>query len=148
VPGKPSDAVVVKSPDGKPIKAGEPPTTLIAPSRADFHKVYAAGRAIASLPLWSQIPRIRTALHQGGTYDFQRDPVHQKFFPAYTNASNYAVGVYMAGAGQSLSATLLFAETYALFNSSNYDKQRDWITRGWDDATAGWWKPAGENKRP
>jgi hypothetical protein len=54
----------------------------------------------------------------------------------------------MAGAGHSLSAMLAFAEIYALFNSSNYDMQRDWITRGWQDATAGWWKPTGGNKKP
>ena len=32
-----------------------------------------------------------------GTYDYQRD--EGVFYSAYTDASNFAVGIYMAGAG-------------------------------------------------
>ena len=61
---------------------------------------------------------------------------------AYVHASNYAVGVYMAGAGYSLEATRVFAKLYALRHSSNYDAQDqlNWIKRGWEDANSGVWK--------
>jgi hypothetical protein len=138
----PNDAKVVIPPDGLPIRAGDPPTLLIAPPHADYRLVYAAGQAIAPLPPFDQIPHIRTALRQGGTYDFQRDPIRQETQPVYANASNYAVGVYLAGAGYSLWAARKMAQAYALFNSSNYGSknQIDWLEQGWRDATAGRWK--------
>jgi hypothetical protein len=138
----PKDAKVVIPPDGAPIRGGDPPTLLIAPRHADYRQVYAAGQAIASMPPLDQIVHIRAALHQGGTYDFQRDPIRQETRPAYANASNYAVGVYLAGAGYALSTTRRMAEAYAYLNSSNYgDKnQIGWIEQAWRDATAGRWK--------
>lgn len=92
--------------------------------------MYAAGQLIASLPPFAQIVHIRAALHQGGTYDFQRDPIRQETQPAY--ASNYAVGVYLAGAGYSLGAASKMAEAFALFNSTNYGSknQTDWLEQG------------------
>jgi hypothetical protein len=142
VPEKPSDAVVVRSPDGKPITAGNPPTTLIAPPHANFHTVYAAGRAIAGLPLSEQYPRARAAIAHGGTYDFQRDVPQQKLYRSYIPAANYAVGVYMAGAGYSLRATLILTRIYSIEDSNQIITQEaeDWITRGWNDAHSGWWK--------
>jgi hypothetical protein len=115
---------------------------LIAPPQADYRQVYGAGQAIASLPPFDQIVHIRAALHQGGTYDFQRDQIRQETQPAYANARNYAVGVYLAGAGYPLWAASKMAETYALFNSNNYGSknQADWLEQGWRDATAGRWK--------
>jgi hypothetical protein len=138
----PKNAKIVVAPDGVPIRAGDPPRLLIGPPNADFREVYAAGRAIAPLPYAEQIRRGYAALHHGGTYDFQRDPTKEEVQPAYANASNYAVGVYMAGAGYSLRQTLNIARTYAFFNSSNYGskEQEDWTTAGWSDATAGRWK--------
>jgi hypothetical protein len=138
----PRDAKVVIAADGIPISAGNPPTLLIAPPHADFRQVYAAGQAIAAMAPLGQILHIRAALRQGGTFDFQRNPIRQEAYPSYANASNYAVGVYMAGAGYSLWETLHAAEAYAFFNSSNYNsqKQTDWTTAGWNDATAGRWK--------
>jgi hypothetical protein len=132
---------VVKSPDGKPIKAGDPPITLIAP-RADFHEVHAAGRAIAGLPLSEQYPRARAAVAHGETCDFQRDVPQQKLYLAYIPAANYAVGAYMAGAGYSLWATLILARIYSIENSNQILTQEaeDWITRGWNGAHSGWWK--------
>jgi len=112
----PHDAKIVIPSDGVPISGGDPPKLLIAPPRADFRQVFAAGQTIALLRYVEQIRRGYAALHQGGTYDFQRDPM-----PAYANASNYAVGVYMAGAGYSLWETLRIAEAYAFFNSKNYN---------------------------
>ena len=138
----PSDAKLVVPPDGVPISAGDPRTVLLAPPRADFRAVYAAGRAIAALPYADQIRQGYAALHHGGTFDFQRNAATQEDYKAYEHASNYAVGVYMAGAGYSLRQTLHIAEAYAFFNSSNYGskEQKDWTTAGWQDATAGRWK--------
>ena len=114
----------------------------MAPLRADFRKVYAAGQAIAALPLPGKYSIGRAAIGQGGTYDFQRDVPQQKFYFAYIHAANYAVGVYMAGAGYSLTATRVFAKLYALRNSSNFDSQDQlgWIKRGWQDGNSGVWK--------
>jgi hypothetical protein len=106
----PRDAKVVIPADGVPISAGNPPTLLIAPPHADFRQVYAAGQAIAAMAPLDQILHIRAALRQGGTFDFQGNPIRQEAYPSYANASNYAVGVYMAGAGYSLWGTLHAAE--------------------------------------
>lgn len=96
----PFDAKAVIPPDGVPILDPDSPTKfLMAPSHADFQEVYNAGRAIKSLPLVEQYARARTAIAQEGTYDFQRDVPRQKFYDPYVPAANYAVGVYMAGAG-------------------------------------------------
>ncbi len=129
-------------PDGVPISGGDPPTLLIAPPLADFREVYAAGQAIASLPLSEQYPRARAAIAQGGTYDFQRNVPEQKLYHAYIPAANYAVGVYMAGAGYSLFDTLALAKIYASGHSSNYSTQdrEGWIRRGWNDANSGLWR--------
>jgi hypothetical protein len=138
----PHNAKIVIPPDGVPISGGDPPRLLIAPPRADYRQVYAAGQAIASLPLPEQYSRARAAIAQGGKYDFQRDVPQQKFYDAYIPAANYAAGVYMAGAGYSLDTTLALAKLYALRNSSNYDTQGQlgWITRGWTDAKSGRWQ--------
>ena len=139
----PKDAVAVTPSDGSPIADPSSPTgKLMAPPRANFHTVYAAGQAIAPLPLWDQWSPIRAALAHEGTYDFQRNKAHQKEYLAYVDASNYAVGVYMAGAKHSLSTTLAIAESYALRHSKNFGArgQIKWIIRGWNDAVAGRWK--------
>jgi hypothetical protein len=139
----PTDATVVVPPDGVPIQDVSSQTgKLMAPPHADFHKVYAAGLAIASLSYVEQYSRGHAAVAHGGTFDFQRDVATKKLYHAYEHASNYAVGVYMAGAGYSLRETLGIAEAYALFNSSNFGskEQKDWTIAGWNDATAGRWK--------
>ena len=61
------------------------------------------------------------------------------FYSAYTDASNYAVGVYTHGLGYSLKVMLMHGRTYALTHSSNAGEQRAeslWL-KGWDDAEAG-----------
>jgi hypothetical protein len=139
----PDDAIAVATPDGRTIYDKDSPTKkLMAPPRANFREVYAAGRAIASLPYSEQYRRAHVAIAQEGTYDFQRDVAEQKFFDAYVHASNYAVGVYMAGAGYSLEATRTLAKLYALRNSKNYDSQDqlNWIKHGWKDGKVGVWK--------
>jgi hypothetical protein len=135
-------AKIVIPADGVPISDKDSPTNfLMAPPDADFRQVYAAGQAIASLPLSEQYSRVRSAIAQEGTYDFQRDVPNQKFYDAYVPAANYAVGVYMAGAGYSLNTTRLLAKLYALRHSSNYSTgdQLDWIKRCWTDGKSGRW---------
>lgn len=143
VHGLPNDGVVVRTPDGRAIADPDSTTKkLMAPPHANFKAVYAAGHTMASLPLPEQYSEARAAIAQGGRYDFQRDPTTGKFYHDYIHAANYAAGVYMAGAGYSLSVTLLLAKLYALRNSNNYDAQDQlgWIKRGWSDGTAGIWK--------
>jgi hypothetical protein len=143
VEGLPPDARMVIPPDGIPIPDKDSPTKqLMAPPSADFRRVYAAGRAIAALSPLEQYPRARAAIAQEGIYDFQRDVRHKKFYHAYTPAADYAVGVYMAGAGYTLDITRAFAKIYALRYSKNYNTQDqlDWIKRGWRDAKSGRWQ--------
>ncbi|HEY3908301.1 MAG TPA: hypothetical protein VGM07_00245 [Stellaceae bacterium] len=119
----PKGAVAVTTPDGWTIPDPDSKTKkLMAPPRADYREVYAAGQAISGIPVLSQIPMIQVALAHGGTYDFQRDPTTGHFHDAYENASNYAVGVYMAGAGYSLSGTEFFVEAYAFLFRAIMDR--------------------------
>jgi hypothetical protein len=58
-----------------------------------------------------------------GTFDFQRTRTPSGgtvFTSAYTNAANFAVGVYLAGAGFGQSTAGLISDTYALVNSKNF----------------------------
>jgi hypothetical protein len=135
----PKDAVVVTRPDPK-----SPTGKLMAPPRANFQEVYAAGEKIASWPKLQQLDQAKAALQQFGTYDFQRDKATNSFYDEYVPAANYAVGVYMARAGYNLEATYVIAQGYAMFNSSNWYKYwsrgRPWIETGWEDGRAGYWK--------
>ena len=103
-----------------------------APPKADFREVLAAGRTNGTSPLAAG-----EAIGQFGTFDFQRED--DRFYTAYTDASNYAVGVYMSGAGYSLEETLALGRLYAWARSSNAGAQAqvDWWKRGWNDATNG-----------
>jgi hypothetical protein len=99
VHGVPKDAIVVTRPDGTTIDDPDSPRgKFMAPPRANFQEVYAAGEQIASKPLSEQYDPAKTALQQFGTYDFQRDKATNRFFDEYVPAANYAIGVYMAGA--------------------------------------------------
>ena len=123
----PDDAVSYTTSDG---------TQFYAPPDADFRKVYAAGQASGG-----DRKIIGSALGQFGTYDFQRRDGN--FYYAYMNASNYAVGVYMAGAGYSLLGTLSIGTGYGMTHSANWDSDFlshiVWWTKGWTDATSGSW---------
>jgi hypothetical protein len=114
----------------------------MAPPRANFQEVYAAGEKIANWPIADKYEAAKTALQQFGTYDFQRDKDTNTHTKGYVNASNYAVGVYMAGAGYGRWESVKIAQAYGyLFSSSKYDKNAQaWTERGWDDATEGMWK--------
>ena len=121
VPELPDDAVPLKAGDG---------TSFYAPPYANFQKVYAAGQSHWQDPISALL-----AIGHYGTYDFQRND--GVFYSAYTDASNYAVGVYMAGAGYSYNATIAIGAIFADLYSSNAgsEGQKRWWTRGWNDAT-------------
>ncbi len=111
-------------------------TQFYAPPDADFRKVYAAGQANGK-----DSEAANSAIGQFAPYDFQRRNGY--FYHAYTDASNYAVGVYMAGAGYFYSETLAAGTHYSLRHSSNWDSgftyHIKWWTKGWTDATDGSW---------
>jgi hypothetical protein len=135
----PKNAVAVTYPDGSTIVDDKSPTgKLMAPPYADFHKVYNEGTRTFT-PIG-----INSAVGHYGTFDFQRDSVTNTSFDAYKHVSNYAVGVFMAGASYSKWETTMISESFAWGFSSNYERDKSerkyWTTRGWDDAHAGIWK--------
>lgn len=139
----PKDAIVVTRPNGPAVEDPDSTTgKLMAPPRANFQEIYAAGKEISKLPRWRQFQLARAALRHFGTYDFQRDEATNTFFKEYSNASNYAVGVYMAGAGYGRWQSVRIAQSYGfLFSSTKYERTaREWTEKGWDDATRGDWR--------
>jgi hypothetical protein len=114
----------------------------MAPPRANFQEVYAAGEKIANWPLMQQREEAQRLLQQFGTYDFQRDKATNTFFFKYINAANYAVGVYMAGAGYGKWLSVTIAQAWGVFTSSDKysSNAKYWTERGWDDAHRGDWK--------
>jgi hypothetical protein len=119
----PDDAVSLTAGDG---------TSFYAPPDADFCKVYADGQAH-----WLNLIAVGSAVGQFGTYDFQRR--NGTFYSVYISAANYAVGVYMAGAGFTYDQTKEIGIIYASRHSSNAGaaSQTTWWTKGWNDATNG-----------
>jgi len=77
-------------------------------------KIYAAGQTNGQ-----DILATNSAVGIFGTYDFQRRNGH--FYKAYSDASNYAVGVYMAGAGYSCFDTLAVGTGYSLGGVDSWD---------------------------
>lgn len=139
----PKDAIVVTLPDGTTIRDPDSPAgKLMAPPRADLSEVYAAGRQLAPILPGLDYLAGKTALEHFGTYDFQRDKEWNTWFKEYADVSNYAVGVFMAGAGYGRDPTVIIAQTYAYFRSINsYDERAiAWTRRGWDDAHRGLWR--------
>ncbi len=125
--GIPPNSQTFTAPDGQ---------TFLAPAGTDFRKIYEAGQTNGT---WG----IKAAVGHYGTYDFQRNGGAGEldantFYPAYENASNYAVGVYMNGAGYSLGETHDIAEIYAMMRSLNFGSaaQAQWQTKGWNAAQA------------
>ena len=115
-----------------------------APAGTDFKAVYYKGEASGLTP-WS----IYANIYHYGQFDFQRnmgqgyEASGNTFYPVYIDASNYAVGVYLNGAGCSLDSTLKIAAMAARFISSNAgsSRQAQWTRYGWQAANAG--KPNG-----
>ena len=67
---------------------------------------------IRNWPIAEQLEEAKTVLQQFGTYDFQRDKATNTFFNKYIHAANYAVGVYMAGAGYGKWLSVTIAQTW------------------------------------
>ena len=101
----------------------------------------------------------KSAIGLNGSFDYQRNngmgsldspvisnltqnilyPANNVFRPAYTDASNYSVGVYMRGAGY----TLLASDLTGLVYASTHDNPNplspqlhQWWANGWNDANA------------
>jgi hypothetical protein len=81
--------------------------TFLAPAGTNFADEYQSGQTNGLLGASATIG-------QWGTFDFQRNegagnlgPASNIFYTQYTNAGNYGVGVYMDGAGYSLSTTVM-----------------------------------------
>jgi RHS repeat-associated protein len=116
-------------------------TTLYAPPSTDFNKIYQAGQ---SNPGADNKAALGAALGHYGSYDFQRNmgqglnilSSNNTFYKKYTSSSNFAVGVYLAGAGLSLEQTIKIASTYAEMSSNKGDpNQQSMWTLGWQAAT-------------
>ena len=74
-----------------------------------------------------------------GKFDFQRDYKEKTFIAQYTNSANFAVGVYLAGAGYSLESAIGIAGRFANMFSSNAgdpNQVKFWIL-GWKAAKSG-----------
>ncbi|MGH6811578.1 MAG: hypothetical protein ACREDM_04295 [Methylocella sp.] len=139
MPELPKDAIVVTRPDGTTIDDPKSLTgKLMAPPRANFQEVYSAGTRATNLL------QVDAAVGHYGRFDFQRDSATNTYYPEYKHASNYAVGVFMAGAGYTREQTSNISETFAYFYSGNYKtgmvERKYWTYRGWDDAQDGTWK--------
>lgn len=103
-----------------------------APPRADFSVVLSEGSLNGS-----NLLSLSSFEGQGGMNDYQR--FNGDFYSAYTNASNYGVGVYMYGAGFSADQMIGISETFATLFSSNAGDptQVYWWLQGWQDAANG-----------
>jgi len=129
--GTPTNSQTFTAPNGQ---------TFLAPAGTDFQAEYNAGKSNGLFGANSQIG-------QYGKFDFQRNRGLGEcsaggtnvFYPAYTDASNFGVGVYMNGAGYSLSETVEIGDTFALFKSSNAGAtaQSQLWTNGWYAAQSG-----------
>ncbi len=114
-----------------------------APSGTDFMNVLKAG--LHQEPIYS----LMDSMHWG-PIDFQRNKGAGRmditlFYKAYTDASNYAVGVILYGAGVNEENTVNIARNFAMFGSSNAGApaQEYWQKQGWRAARSG--KPNGSN---
>jgi RHS repeat-associated protein len=109
-------------------------TPFFVPPGANFSAVQAAGQSAGLNPF-----AVNSAIGHYGTYDFQRNAANNTFTGAYTDASNYAVGVYMQGAGYSLSQTIAIGQFFGHSMSSNAGdpRQQAFWEAGWNAANAG-----------
>jgi RHS repeat-associated protein len=102
-----------------------------APAGTNFSDPFFAGVAGGMNPF-----SIWQAIGHGGQFDYQRpDGYWGQFIPLYTQAANFSVGEYMAGAGFSLEQTVFIGSTFATFFSNNAGSQQAyWWTQGYYDA--------------
>jgi len=103
----PQDAAVYRTPDG---------TRFFAPKTTNFEDVYNAGKLILSQNANTWPDYIGQQVGQFGKFDFQRQGGN--FYSQYTDASNYAAGLFMNGAGFSYRDTIAIAGGYAALHSS------------------------------
>jgi hypothetical protein len=107
-----------------------------APPSFNVPEIYLAGEEGGS----TGVSEGYAAVGQAGEFDFQRsvdlagNPV---FISSYTNASNFAVGAYLAGAGYGQASGGAISNTYAFFRSSNFGdpKQAQFRNLGMDVAS-------------
>jgi hypothetical protein len=136
--GTPPNSQTFTTPDGQ---------TFLAPAGTNFQSIFNAGATKGVLG-------IDRSILWYGTFDFQRNEGDGKqlgdnlIYSAYINASNYAAGVYMNGAGFSLNETLFWGRIAADVGSKNAGspQQREWQTFGWKAAQAqrSQWQKAGK----
>lgn len=132
----PIDAVIHQSLNGQ---------FFYAPADADFQTVFNAGRTNGRF----NITALKKSIALNGIFDYQRNKGHGDispalniFYPAYTEASNYAVGTYMRGAGYTLLGTYISGIGYALYTGINYWhalslEMWQWWANGWNAANEG-----------
>ena len=109
--------------DGKSFKA---------PSDIDFSMQHAKGVSTGKNPI-----AINDDLGQFGAYDYQRQGTI--FVNAYADAGNYGIGVYMHGAGFSLTTTKQIGAAYGAARSKNSGSNNwnEMWEKGWSDAANG-----------
>ena len=120
--GLPAGSLTLKAPDG---------TYFHAPASADFEKVFQAGKAMVQQPQEKWKNYIDSQVGQFGAFDFQRND--GIFYSQYTDASNYAAGLFMNGAGFSYQQTMIFAGGYAATHSKGgvTARRARWWTYGY-----------------
>lgn len=113
--------------------------TFVVPSGTDFNTIHASGERST----FADIDTVNRRVGQWGTFDLQRDAAKYEFTPAYTLASNFAVGVYMQGAGAGLFTTSAMGVGYAAKTSKTFRDPGQigtwlkWWTMGWLAAECG-----------
>ncbi|GAA5265812.1 hypothetical protein ACOSOMT5_P2239 [Acidiphilium sp. MT5] len=84
------------------------------PPNASFQEEFQAGQSSGlNGATWyaENAAILGAAVGWGGNFDYQRNG--STLYLQYANASNYGVGVYMAGAGYSLQETMSIAGSFA-----------------------------------
>lgn len=122
IPGVPPGAVTYLAPDGQ---------CFYAPPWVKWQAIYKAGQRAQPEP-WNLSPYVG----HNGKYDLQR--MNGNVYPRYANAANYAVGVFMRGAGYSLGTTDLLGKTYGRLHSINFGHNHwlEWWKNGWNAANS------------
>jgi hypothetical protein len=105
-----------------------------APPGTNYNDVFAAGQNGGYNPFAAD-----SAIGHFGTYDFQRNYMNNTFTGAYTDASNFSVGVYMRGAGFGREQTFAIGSAFARTMSKNAGAaaMADYWNAGWDAANSG-----------
>ena len=117
----PSDAVTYTAPDGQ---------CFYAPPNVNWNDIQNAGAR-------DGLTGANANMGQNGTYDLQRSG--GDVYTAYANAANYAVGVYVYGAGYSQTSMYIIGQAYGFFKSSNFGNNNwpQWWNNGWNAANTG-----------